>query len=713
MIPKELTNRNQWLPWVRDPKRGKVPVTAAGQWCNAHDSIHWHDYETAGLLSKQRDGVAFVISAVDPFVGVDLDNCLDDEGKLKPWAAEILARFDGVAYAEISPSGKGIKLLTRGKKTVKECRKDFSGAGEHVECYEEARFWTVTGDQFSDYGAIGDGQAALNWLCETHLRKETPKPVAATIAMRAGIEERAAAYLRVYPPAISGQAGHNTTFRAACVLVLGFGLSVDKALPIFAEWNAGCSPPWSDKDLLRKLTEADKQTGPRGYLLEERPEYNPSLSPVDLSRFGEQVAVAPVKKTAASKEPSNEIPEEVFQAEGIIGEFVDYCRATAPRFLPEAALASAISMVSVLTGRKIQSRSGMRANVYMILLAPSRSGKDWPRSRCRECFNAAGLSDMLGATKFASDAGLISQVQASPSVLFQIDEVNRYFATINGAGAKSPHLSGIFSTLMELHGEAGNSAYTPKGYGDAKNNKTISYPHCSLFCTGVPEGFWSAIKSTDVTDGFMGRMMVIETNKMPRLRDPVLIDPPSGLVERIRAWGEYSTGRGNLKSLNPVAEIIQFDEEANERLRDHSNGIEDRIPKEEPYQQAIWAGASANAKKLSMIFAASRGTGMIVTKNDADLGVILANWCTRLLLRRIFSSVSETPAEANRKRVVEIIRKAGTISRSELVRKTQFFRDTRERLNVLNELQESELITSEVVSGDGRAKQVFRLLNFH
>lgn len=444
-----------------------------------------------------------------------------------------------------------------------------------------------------------------------------------------------------------------------------------------------------------------------------------TIGPLEYSDYQEPLALSPVDlsfldrpgKKPKQKNELDEFPKALFQVPGIVGEFVSYCERTAPRFIPEAALSAAIGMISVLTGRKIRSKSGMRTNVYMILLAPSRAGKDWPRGRCRDSFNLAGLDSMLGATKFASDAGLISQIHANPAVLFQIDEVNRFFATINNAGAKSPHLAAIFSTLMELHGEASNAAWTPKGYGDSKNNKTISYPHCAMFCTGVPDGFWAAIKATDATDGFLARMMVIEANYMPRLHDRELTPPPARLIELLNEWGDFTPGGGNLRSVNPEAMVMPFDSQATKRLWEHSEAIEDKMASNDPCEKGIWAGTSANARKLSMIFAASRGTKeLIVNKQDADYGVLLANWCTKLLIARILSHVSETPEGAKRKKVLDIIRSYGEITKAELTRKTQFLRDGRERRNILDELRESEMIVSSFVPGEeGRPKEVFTL----
>ncbi len=66
------------------------------------------------------------------------------------------------------------------------------------------------------------------------------------------------------PGAVSGQSGHNDTFQAACILVQGFGLSPEQAWPLMVEFNAKCSPQWSDKELRHKLSGADKAVSQKG-----------------------------------------------------------------------------------------------------------------------------------------------------------------------------------------------------------------------------------------------------------------------------------------------------------------------------------------------------------------------------------------------------------------------------------------------------------------
>lgn len=84
------------------------------------------------------------------------------------------------------------------------------------------------------------------------------------------LDQRLRAYIAKLEPAVSGQHGHDTTFKAACALIWGFGLSPEQAWPCALEYNARCMPPWSEHDLRRKLLQALNHPGhqkPRGYLL--------------------------------------------------------------------------------------------------------------------------------------------------------------------------------------------------------------------------------------------------------------------------------------------------------------------------------------------------------------------------------------------------------------------------------------------------------------
>ena len=91
-------------------------------------------------------------------------------------------------------------------------------------------------------------------------RKRAEKPLTPVVLSddQGLMVRRARAYLGCVEGAISGFQGHNRTMRAAGILVQKFGLTVEQALPLFLEWNEQCEPPWSERELLHKLQDAER-----------------------------------------------------------------------------------------------------------------------------------------------------------------------------------------------------------------------------------------------------------------------------------------------------------------------------------------------------------------------------------------------------------------------------------------------------------------------
>ncbi|ELZ68849.1 hypothetical protein C457_10576 [Haloferax prahovense DSM 18310] len=143
-LPPELREREQWVCWrseMRDDKATKVPVNpTTGGFGSATDSVTWADLDTAvaAVESDDADGIGFVFTDDDPFVGVDLDDCRDPEtGTIDDDAQAIITQLD--SYTEVSPSGTGFHILVAGELPAGRNRRG------SVECYGTARFFTVTG----------------------------------------------------------------------------------------------------------------------------------------------------------------------------------------------------------------------------------------------------------------------------------------------------------------------------------------------------------------------------------------------------------------------------------------------------------------------------------------------------------------------------------------------------------------------------------------
>jgi putative DNA primase/helicase len=135
-----------WRYETRGTKRTKVPYRAVGVGpASATDRETWAAYEDAISAFQTRterpfDGVGFVISPDDPYCGIDLDGSITEQGTTQPWAAAILARFP--SYAEVSPSGRGVKIWVRG--SLRGLTRNRKGS---IEVYDRKRYFTITGQR--------------------------------------------------------------------------------------------------------------------------------------------------------------------------------------------------------------------------------------------------------------------------------------------------------------------------------------------------------------------------------------------------------------------------------------------------------------------------------------------------------------------------------------------------------------------------------------
>jgi hypothetical protein len=140
----ELKARRQWVAWrylERDGNLTKPPVNPHNGYPASHsDPATWGTYEEATKCARERGfpGVGYVLTDDDDITGADLDDCIDEADTIEDWARRIAEHAE--TYTEISPSGRGLRLIWRGKveQTVK-CDP------MHVEVYKNKRYLTITG----------------------------------------------------------------------------------------------------------------------------------------------------------------------------------------------------------------------------------------------------------------------------------------------------------------------------------------------------------------------------------------------------------------------------------------------------------------------------------------------------------------------------------------------------------------------------------------
>lgn len=303
-VPQCLRDLPHWVLWktiVRDGQETKLPFQAAGGAAKSNDRTTWATFDEAlaAFNLGNHSGIGFMFSEGDEFCGIDLDGCRHPEtGAYAQWALDILQRMN--SYSEVSPSKTGAKIFVRGKSPWASGRKFNVFGAERIcdktpaiEVYDRLRYFAVTGHRIGKLSQdVEPRQAELQWLAATYEPKPEPQP-ATDWQSESAIVERARKYLATLPVSISGQGGHNAAFRAACASVIDFGLSESDAMGLLREWNQGCQPPWSERELSHKVSDATKQPGERNRLRNAKPE---NWSKIRIEHRAAPVTQAPPNK---------------------------------------------------------------------------------------------------------------------------------------------------------------------------------------------------------------------------------------------------------------------------------------------------------------------------------------------------------------------------------------------------------------------------------
>ena len=185
VIPPELAESHQWVVWsyeVRRQENGvyrvtKVPYPSINPNYEASSfrPSDWSDLDIALRCMKENlhiDGIGYVFADGDGLIGVDFDNCRDPiTGAIQPEYQFWIEKLG--SYAEISPSGTGVKVWIKGtvadiyfKYTESTGFRIQNFARGEIEIYRRGQYFTVTTQFLNGYDVIKFAQTELDVICE-------------------------------------------------------------------------------------------------------------------------------------------------------------------------------------------------------------------------------------------------------------------------------------------------------------------------------------------------------------------------------------------------------------------------------------------------------------------------------------------------------------------------------------------------------------------
>lgn len=288
-------------------------------------------------------------------------------------------------------------------------------------------------------------------------------------------------------------------------------------------------------------------------------------------------------------------PDFLADAPGMLKTVAQWITETAPKAQPELSLAAAIALGATCTQRIYRSNLANFTSLYLVMIARSTEGKEHPQSCVERILTAAGLQNLVAGSGYTSAGAVFSALLRQPSHLAIIDEMGKLLKLSRSKG--NANSEAAIDKLVEAFGKLGgvirppvySTMSLPRG-ATAGDVRVIHNPAISLLGATTPATFYGSLTDDLVQDGFLGRLIVVESSlprQLARFVDQT--EPPEEAVQWCKAVATAPKPEGgNLSELSlaeiPAATVPMFvDEECRAILREFEkklNVLKDRFEPE-------------------------------------------------------------------------------------------------------------------------------------
>ena len=672
------------------------------------------EMEIAAWFANNQDGICIVAGAVSGNL-----ECIDFDahGELYPaWKEKVAPEVFARLVVERTPSG-GLHVLYRCEEPVEGNRKlaqgmregkkttlvETRGEGGLFLCAPTEGYVLLQGDYTSLPVLSGEArQALLSAAVEMNECEDEIRPTEGTQGLdsaflvkpgddwcargdiRPVLMSHGWKYLGVKPdgnelwqrPGKSGD-GNSATFNGQILCVFSTNAAPFEAkgynkFQVYALLEHGGD-----------FTEAAKALLDKGFGRSE--DYT---SDVDLSGVMKQgVKCAPQEdddeKGQAVADPGV-IPEELLSVPGFINDLMNYTLRTA--YYPNRALAfaGALAMLAHLTGRRFKDQRGSRFNIYLLALAKSGVGKEHPRGTNIDLATQMAFISELGDT-FASGEGLEDSMCQSPSMLYQVDEIDYLFNTVK---LKDSRAEQINSMLLKLYSESKTTHIMRKKAiqrGAPPVGTAIVQPHLTMFGTATPKFFYQSLTERTMENGLLARCIVLEAGERGKAGEPHEEDFPESVINTVRNLIRLGH-ENNLTGEFPRPLVLQENPDATNRIREILGYADEEYRKaserDDDSANALWARAGEKVAKLAALYAISKDTLRPMMDVDAVEWAwkFVAHMTKRMLyMASIF--VADTDFDSQAMKLVRLVKqRRGRISHGKLLRNSHLDKDTFKRI---------------------------------
>lgn len=621
-IPLELRRLSNWVIYrtvhLSNGKMTKIPCSAlTGKDCDVTNQHNLVPFELAVERSTLPGyaGIGFAFTDAAGYGGIDFDDCHLATPEAWQRYEFIIKMFD--SYTEFSPSGNGLHTIIKAN-TPNGRRRD------GVELYTQGRFFTFTGKVYGEFKPIAERQELAMQLYtemgngadahEHYIGDAAPKEWTEDVIKRAVLASNGQLFdaLMRGEWQACGYPSQSEADQALMNIIVFYTKNRAQASQIFKMSGlAKRDKAQRYKYIEYTMDKAFDQTMPPLDFSDLVNNINATIAANKLPSQGASVVIK-------SKSPENQvlnIDPKLWRTQdpgGVMGDVMQYFLAQSPRPIRDISLLATIGLFAGICGRAYNvSNTGL--NMYLMLLAPTGSGKEAMRTGVNSLMHAVAHQtmpaalDFLGPSDMASGAGLLKHLadRAMPSFLSLTGEVGLRMQQLSSSNANQAEVT-LRKVLLDLYPASKKGGMIrPMVYSDKKNNvEMIHSPNFTWLGESTGDEFYKSLNETQILSGLIPRFSIVEYKgiRPEKNENHANAFPSPQLIEAMRKLCETSI------KLNQEGNVIDvaFTPEANELQRAYDKYCDSHIDNaSNETLKHIWNRADLKAMKIAALFAIS------------------------------------------------------------------------------------------------------------
>lgn len=670
-IPAELRLLPNWVLWKYLPKKGsdkpvKMPFQPNGILAKVNNPSTWVTFDEAfnAFQMGGYEGLGFVFTNTE-YAGIDLDDAHGDaliiEHQLK-----IFNEFD--SYSEVSPSGNGLHIIVKGSVPRGKRR-------SNVEIYSTSRFFTMTGNVYSNRNTIADRQELLSILWENlgghnetndyEVIDEDEQESDEVIIERATNAINGDKFIKLYDgrwrevfPHIPLDQGPSEADFALVDIIAFYTQNLAQISRIFYNSALGKRDKVKRKDYMQRMLKRSFDNKPLPIDFD-------SLQNAVTQKLNGVVAqrLEPVAHNGldVGSNPTSPTNFEYTPPPGLMGDIARFIYDASPRQAAEISIAAAISLMAGVCG-KAYNISGTGLNMYVLTLAKTGRGKEAAASGIDKIMNAVRKqvptsSRFIGPGIINSGQSLIKHLNhTSDCFLSVLGEFGVTIDRISSPFASSADKA-LYQNLLDLYNKSGYGQSIKASIYSKKEDSTTATmsPAVSIFGESTHKLFYSALNEDMIAAGLLPRFLIIEYNgKREYLnKKSHLVEPQLPLIQNMSALiAHCETIIHSNKVIN-----VQTDEDAQRLLDDLDKSSTDNINNaHDDVIAELWNRAHMKVLRLSALIAVGVNPFTpVITVEHAKWALDLVQNDIRMLTSR-FEAGEVGKHTGENKQVKEVLR---------------------------------------------------------